>query len=474
MDQIKQTNNKTDELQGAEPGSLSSIACKESEENTGINTERDAENPLQETAVENQDFSPELNASKCDEKDTTTGPSEINSTADTLDIRTDPNEINSISNTLDMDISKSKDELLSTTSEEISTTNQLDIVKKAEPVVPVHMRSSLQHILQYNSDDSEDEDIQTPLKPALASSSSSSDSESDIQEVDNAEEDEDVDEFVLSNDRRKTKVTSNPDCELLDPSLLVNLTNLKIDYEKEEFTHIGNIANFIDTTVTVEAIEKSESYDMDTVLFIEDGSSKKPFGGVTDVIGPVSQPVYCVQLPSSKEIENLGLKQGMKVYSAPKSEYAKYVFLKDLLKMKGTDASGVGDQEQTTDEDNSSGEEEDEMPTSNKRPFNRGHNQRPFNNRSRFRGNMGNRNNVINRSNIPNAPNGHMLPHGFDPTIPPPFMSNTGFGFQNHSSPIPTWPYQQRGFHTYFQSPRRFQRIRGNHRNYNGNLPPNS
>ncbi|XP_072398115.1 uncharacterized protein [Diabrotica undecimpunctata] len=453
MDQINQTINKTE---------------TESEKDTLIITEKDAENPSQETAVENQDFSSELNTSKCDETD----PNIINSPTDTLDIRPDPNEINSTADTSGMDISKSKDELLSTS--DISTTNQLDVVKKVESVVTVHMRSSLQHILQYNSDDSEDEDIQTPLKPALASSSSSSDSESDTQEVDNGEEDEDLDEFVLPNDKLKTKVMSNPDCELLDPSLLINLTNLKIDYEKEEFTHIGNIANFIDTTVTVEAIEKSESYDMDTVLFIEDENSKKPFGGITDVIGPVSQPVYCVQLPSTKEIENLGLKQGMKVYSAPKSEYAKYVFLKDLLKMKGTDASWIGDQEQPSDEENTSEEEDDEMRTSNKRPLNRGQHQRPFNNRNRFRGNMGNRNNVINRSNIPTAPNGHMLPHGFDPTIPPPFVSNTGFGFQNHSSSIPTWPYQQRGFHTYFQSPRRFQRIRGNHRNYNKNLPPNS
>ncbi|KAL3272576.1 hypothetical protein HHI36_014046 [Cryptolaemus montrouzieri] len=112
---------------------------------------------------------------------------------------------------------------------------------------------------------------------------------------------------------------------------------------KEEFQHIGNIDCVLDKFVTIESLPAMPAYDLDTLFFVEDG--QKVLGYVFDVMGPVSSPIYVVHLDTVERVQNLQLKRGTKIYCAPKSKYTKYVFLHELMKIKGSDASWVEDAE---------------------------------------------------------------------------------------------------------------------------------
>lgn len=84
--------------------------------------------------------------------------------------------------------------------------------------------------------------------------------------------------------------------------------------------------------VTIESIPNIPAFDLDSMLFIGD-SQKKPLGPIFDVLGPVSQPIYCVRFNTEDEIKAGGIVRGMKVYAAPQSdEFSKFVFIKELLK----------------------------------------------------------------------------------------------------------------------------------------------
>ncbi|XP_056641648.1 H/ACA ribonucleoprotein complex non-core subunit NAF1 isoform X1 [Diorhabda sublineata] len=285
--------------------------------------------------------------------------------------------------------------------------------------------SSLKNLLLYHSDSSDEEEneeyVDSWKRQIFPSdSSSSSVSESESQEcVEISEDDEDDIGFVLPNCTNVFKKITDNDMDVPPP---VDISNLQIDYEKEQFLHIGHISNFVNATVTVDTIENVASYDIDTVLFIDDKTSKKPFGGISDVIGPVCRPVYCVQLRDTKEIEQSGLEKGMKVYSAPKSPYAKYVFLKDLLKMKGSDASGKDDIEVPSDEVST----DEENDVEELRPQKRKHN-RSLDRHKKFEKSK-NESNII-KSRIANMMDRYgncqdnvCFPHGFDPAVPPPVI----------------------------------------------------
>lgn len=112
---------------------------------------------------------------------------------------------------------------------------------------------------------------------------------------------------------------------------------------REVFTHIGNVDCILDSLVTIEALPSMPAYNLETLLFLEDG--KHILGYICDVVGPVSSPLYVVHFASKQAIENLQIQRGTKVYVAPKSKYTKYVFVQQLMQAKGSDASWEGDVE---------------------------------------------------------------------------------------------------------------------------------
>lgn len=81
--------------------------------------------------------------------------------------------------------------------------------------------------------------------------------------------------------------------------------------------------------VIIESLPNIPAYDIDTLLFLENG--KTPLGYIHDVLGPVSSPMYAVRFNTREEIDNLKISKGLPVYCAPKTVHTQYVFLKQLL-----------------------------------------------------------------------------------------------------------------------------------------------
>lgn len=114
--------------------------------------------------------------------------------------------------------------------------------------------------------------------------------------------------------------------------------------------------NFFVLAVVVDSLPKSRPIDIDSVLFLDKGT--KPLGHVFDVLGNVSNPMYCVRFNSNKQIQEKGITVGTLVYVAPRTEHTSFVAVSELMKQKGCDASWKNDIEPPNAQDFSDDEEE--------------------------------------------------------------------------------------------------------------------
>lgn len=108
------------------------------------------------------------------------------------------------------------------------------------------------------------------------------------------------------------------------------IEDLKISVPEDECEEVGTITSIVETLVVVECYKGIAPLDIDSVLFLDKG--KRALGKIFDVIGPVTEPVYTVRFTDLDQIKKHEIEKGMKVFCAPKSDYANYVFLPDLLK----------------------------------------------------------------------------------------------------------------------------------------------
>lgn len=116
------------------------------------------------------------------------------------------------------------------------------------------------------------------------------------------------------------------------------IEQLSIKVQVEDLCHLGRVASIIDCLISVQSFKGQSALDLDSVLFLKDGS---PLGSVFEVFGPVKEPRYLIRFNSSQEIEERNLKVDLPVYCAPSlgAPITSYVFTTDLMKMKGSDAS---------------------------------------------------------------------------------------------------------------------------------------
>ncbi|KAJ0174806.1 hypothetical protein K1T71_009914 [Dendrolimus kikuchii] len=296
------------------------------------------------------------------------------------------------------------------------------------------------------------------------SSSSSDSSDSDIDSVKDIEEASSGDELEnTTNNAKSEPIKVNGELGLDD---LPPIEDLAISLPAQETTKIGTIASIVDRLVIVRAFPETPAIDLDSVLFLEYGA--KALGKVFDVFGPVTEPHYCVRFNSQEHVRERGVQPGQEVFIAPKSQHTNYVFLNELMKIKGSDASWLHDvepppsqveysddeeerrankakkeQRQRQNEDNENGE-----TSKNRKP----RNQRPSESSSRFGGPSRGRNPFSGSRRNPNSfprftrpfsgdmrtpPHPHdsgpftappflnapMFPPPFNPTTPP-FMGN--------------------------------------------------
>ncbi|EME81019.1 uncharacterized protein MYCFIDRAFT_89729 [Pseudocercospora fijiensis CIRAD86] len=75
---------------------------------------------------------------------------------------------------------------------------------------------------------------------------------------------------------------------------------------------------------------------------------RQVIGAVADTFGRVQEPLYSVAFTNQKEIEELGLEYGAKVFYV--DSHSTFVFTQPLKNLKGTDASNIHDEEVNEDE----------------------------------------------------------------------------------------------------------------------------
>ncbi|XP_050298993.1 H/ACA ribonucleoprotein complex non-core subunit NAF1 isoform X2 [Anthonomus grandis grandis] len=198
-----------------------------------------------------------------------------------------------------------------------------DTPEKKESNLSKHIKEPEWREEYSGSSDSETDSSASTLS---SDSGSDSDSASVISDSDDRIKAADCSPLNASTKKGAVKKTNKSSERETDLPPIPDLSNLNIS-SVEEFMHIGGVTSVIGN--------------------IDYQSTKKPLGPIDDVIGPVSEPMYCVRFNNEDEIKKLDVKFGTKVYAAPKSEaFTKFVFLKELMKIKGSDASWLNDQEQ--------------------------------------------------------------------------------------------------------------------------------
>uniref|UniRef100_A0A1B6MTW3 H/ACA ribonucleoprotein complex non-core subunit NAF1 n=1 Tax=Graphocephala atropunctata TaxID=36148 RepID=A0A1B6MTW3_9HEMI len=188
--------------------------------------------------------------------------------------------------------------------------------------------------LQYRGDKNEEEDSD---KDSDSDSSSSSSSTSIyLSDSSDPNSDELYENFTVQ-PCKPIKARKELDLEDLPP-----IKDLKISVPEEDCTPIGKVFQIVDRLVVIQAFKEMPAYNLDTVLFVEGG---QPLGRIFDVFGPVTEPYYCVRFNSKDHINEKKICIDQMVYCAPKTKYTNYVFLAQLMKLKGSDASWEDDVE---------------------------------------------------------------------------------------------------------------------------------
>ncbi|XP_045468140.1 H/ACA ribonucleoprotein complex non-core subunit NAF1-like [Harmonia axyridis] len=198
----------------------------------------------------------------------------------------------------------------------------------------------------------EKETMESKCDSENGSSSSDSDSDSedssedsDSETDDSSETDDEIQEIKVENIKRKEQQEESWQSILgVDKASieLPDITSLELN-DKDQFIYMGHFENVIDNIVTVAALPQMPAYDLETLLFLEEG--RKVLGYIFDVMGPVTAPVYIILMKSAEAIADLQLEKGAKVYCAPQSKYTKYILLQELMNIRGSDASWIGDVE---------------------------------------------------------------------------------------------------------------------------------
>ncbi|KAH8412589.1 hypothetical protein KR009_003528 [Drosophila setifemur] len=156
------------------------------------------------------------------------------------------------------------------------------------------------------------------------------------------EDDDDFEEDGATGDRSRRRQPPKVRGEMLLDEL-PPIHQLEITVPEDECVELGKVHSIVDQLVLVSVLPNSMLFDLDTVLFLEKG--RKVLGEVFDVLGQVSDPLYCVRFNTNQQILDKGITIGDVVYCAPKTEHTQFVILSKLMQVKGSDASWEHDVE---------------------------------------------------------------------------------------------------------------------------------
>ena len=180
-------------------------------------------------------------------------------------------------------------------------------------------------------------------------SSSDDDSDDDYQMLDPAEQARRLmEDDGGSDDEGAKKGGANNGVRTLNekPDEVVELPDIEVTQEMK-IEELGNIETIVGTTVLIKAKVSGEYRVLETasLLCLED---RKVVGIVSETLGRVEQPRYCVRFTNVEAILKVGLSIDKTIYYVP--EHSTFVFTKALKSIKGSDASNIHDEEVGADE----------------------------------------------------------------------------------------------------------------------------
>ncbi|PNF32837.1 hypothetical protein B7P43_G04336 [Cryptotermes secundus] len=191
-----------------------------------------------------------------------------------------------------------------------------------------------------SDDDSDSSDEKSDSDSSTSSSNSSSSTSSSSSSV-NAENASALRRVVNNNEQNNTPRPKKKDPIKTRGEILIEdlppIQDLQINVPAEDCIQLGKISSIVDQLVVVQAFKNTPPLDLDSILFLDHG--RQTLGQIFDVFGPVSEPLYCVRFNSTDHIKEKGIEKDMAVYCAPKTQHTSYVFVPDLLRIKGSDAS---------------------------------------------------------------------------------------------------------------------------------------
>ncbi|XP_049948823.1 H/ACA ribonucleoprotein complex non-core subunit NAF1 [Schistocerca serialis cubense] len=210
---------------------------------------------------------------------------------------------------------------------------EADVLPVVDSKADYRSKCSLSEDSEDDSSSWEDEDSDSSTSNSDDSDSSSSSSSVSSSSLASGEDSD----FDIFNTETTSKGPPRTRGELtLDD--LPPIQNLHITVPKNECLEIGTITSIVEQLVVIQAYKDTPALDLDSVLFLKEGDLM--LGHIFDVFGPVKEPCYCVRFNSPQHIIDHGVKVGMKVYCAPsRQEHSRFVFLTELLRQKGCDAS---------------------------------------------------------------------------------------------------------------------------------------
>ena len=117
--------------------------------------------------------------------------------------------------------------------------------------------------------------------------------------------------------------------------------------EDMKITHLGFVDRTVEKLVLVKAVTPGEYQVLESgsVLCNE---KREVIGAVAETLGRVQEPMYSVAFTNEKEIQDMGLGYGAKVFYV--DSHSTFVFTQPLKNLKGTDASNIHDEEVGEDE----------------------------------------------------------------------------------------------------------------------------
>lgn len=116
---------------------------------------------------------------------------------------------------------------------------------------------------------------------------------------------------------------------------------------------VGTVRSILDNVIVVEADRGSPTLDLDTIMFL----GQAPLGRVFDVFGPVIRPLYSIRFESADEVAVTTASVGAEIFVVPTDpRLTSFVFVEDLRRHRGTDASWEDNTELPNEMEEFSGE----------------------------------------------------------------------------------------------------------------------